>query len=1200
MKQILLTTFIAITCVSAWSQTNSSIPVKLKNGTQFYANNISEFIEDNSQEEIIGGKFYKFVQFNAIPSQEAKNELTALGLIFLEYIPENTYLVSFPSNFDKKSLVSYNVRSIQNVTDNDRITQLATERPFPTWSLDGKNLMVFISFYPDLNFNSCLEKIQNEFISVISTNDYSNNVLAVINPSKIEDLLKYNFIRTLDLTPEPGTPEHDLSRNMHRSTLINTRYASGRKYNGKNVVVAVNDDGIVGPHIDFTGRMTQPGVTQDRGTHGDMVAGIIGGAGNIDPTITGMAPGCDVVIRQYSAALPGTVTLHTNDDVVLFNSSYSNGCNAGYTSLARQVDQEIRLNPTLMQVFSAGNSNNNDCGYQAGNQWGNITGGHKQGKNVIATANLENNQTLATSSSRGPADDGRLKPDISAHGNGNFSTSPNNAYSRGSGTSAASPSIAGVMAQMYDAYQVNNSGVRPQSGLMKAIIMNTADDFGNVGPDYKFGWGRVNAYQAIKTIEEGRYITSSITNNGNNSHNIVVPTGVKEVKVMVYWHDFEGSTSADKALVNDLDAKLELGANTYMPWILNPGTTATSTTQRATLLDLPATTGVDTLNNVEQVSLVNPTAGTYSFKVAGTAVPQGPQPYFVTYYFIYDEITLSNPNGGEGFEPGTTERLFWDAYGNSGNFTLSYSVDSGTNWISIGVAPAANRSFDWNIPNNISGKALVKIERGLISDVSDHTFSIIPTPTNLNVSTICPTYIEVSWTAVAGADEYEIYVLGNKYMDSVGRSSTTSFQIPVANPFGEMWYSVAAIKNNNGGNTGRRADAEYFAGSKKLLNCILPSNTGITSLSSPGQLSCINGLTDITATVSNYGSSTVSNLTVKYRVNNGTIQTGNVSQSILGQNTNSYTFPVQYNFNTTGTYTIEAWTELTGDQWIFDDTLVYTLNYSPIQTIPYSENFNSFTNCSTDSDCEQTQCNLGNGYSNLENGVKDDIDWRTSIGSTPSNGTGPSGDHTSGFGRYLYLEASGDCYGQRASLISPCIDLGTSIAYPFVNFWYHLYGGASIDSLTVDVYDGVNWNNGLFKISGNQGNNWNRGTVDLTPFTGKVIKLRFNGGTGAFWNTDMAIDDINISDHTSIDEDFLTNAISLYPNPNNGEFKLTIDNAGLEKVEVTIFDIYGKIVYSNLLTDKVNDISLLGVSAGIYTVRIMANQQTITKKIVVN
>ena len=69
-----------------------------------------------------------------------------------------------------------------------------------------------------------------------------------------------------------------------------------------------------------------------------------------------------------------------------------------------------------MQTFSAGNSNNQDCGYGAGNQWGNITGGHKIGKNVIATANLNENDGIIGSSSRGPASDGRIKPHF-AHGN---------------------------------------------------------------------------------------------------------------------------------------------------------------------------------------------------------------------------------------------------------------------------------------------------------------------------------------------------------------------------------------------------------------------------------------------------------------------------------------------------------------------------------------------------------------------------------------------------------------------------------------------------------------------------------------------------------------------------------------------------------------------------------------------------------------
>ncbi|MDA7837047.1 S8 family serine peptidase, partial [Salibacteraceae bacterium] len=62
------------------------------------------------------------------------------------------------------------------------------------------------------------------------------------------------------------------------------------------------------------------------------------------------------------------------------------------------------------------NSGTSNCGYGAGNVWGNITGGHKVGKNVIAVANLTSYDVVATSSSRGPAHDGRIKPDVSAKG----------------------------------------------------------------------------------------------------------------------------------------------------------------------------------------------------------------------------------------------------------------------------------------------------------------------------------------------------------------------------------------------------------------------------------------------------------------------------------------------------------------------------------------------------------------------------------------------------------------------------------------------------------------------------------------------------------------------------------------------------------------------------------------------------------------
>ena len=107
--------------------------------------------------------------------------------------------------------------------------------------------------------------------------------------------------------------------------------------------------------------------------------------------------------------------------VIITSKSYSNGCNAGYTSLAKDLDEQINLYPSLIHVFSAGNDGNSDCNYGAGSGWGNVTGGHKQAKNVIATANLTEVGGLASSSSRGPAADGRIKPDIGAKGTSVYS-----------------------------------------------------------------------------------------------------------------------------------------------------------------------------------------------------------------------------------------------------------------------------------------------------------------------------------------------------------------------------------------------------------------------------------------------------------------------------------------------------------------------------------------------------------------------------------------------------------------------------------------------------------------------------------------------------------------------------------------------------------------------------------------------------------
>ena len=209
----------------------------------------------------------------------------------------------------------------------------------------------------------------------------------------------------------------------------------------------------------------------------------------------------------------------------------------------------------------------------------------------------------------------------------------------------ACPGISGVMAQLYQAYKELNNDLNPSSALMKCILLNSADDIGNPGPDFKHGWGEVNVFKAVKILETGNYILDSISQGNNGMHAINIPPGVKQIKIMTYWHDKEASANASIALVNNLHTYItDPNGIVYNPWVLDA-------TPNSFNLDQDAVRGIDDLNNMEQVPIDNPTAGTYILSVYGFSIPFGPQEYWVTYELTGEDITLTYPIGGEGLVP---------------------------------------------------------------------------------------------------------------------------------------------------------------------------------------------------------------------------------------------------------------------------------------------------------------------------------------------------------------------------------------------------------------------------------------------------------------------------------------------------------------------------------------------------------------------
>lgn len=1105
--------FLTLLLTGSMAFANLNYDLRFKTGAKTVSPNLEQFISNPgvSAGNLFGNSYFRIVQFYEVPGTEQKKMLADAGITLTSYFPNYAYLAVINQGAQLSVMRNAGVRAVVEFQPAWKLNRDLFNGHHPEHAINEKGKIdLVVRYFKGISGESVSVDLVSRGYTIIRRYDYSSWIEIRADISKIMDVAALPYVNGLEPIAPPPTPDDEKGRSLHRSSTINTYSPMGRHYDGTGVSIALADDGPVGPHIDYEGRIDQSNTTANAGTHGDMTAGIAMGAGNLNPTIRGMGTGAFIYIYDiggYNHILNSPVTNQTLG-VMVTSTSYSQGCN-DYTTDTQTGDQILNQNPTLLHVYSAGNNGTGNCNYGAGAGWGNITGGYKQGKNVIACGNLSYLDVLENSSSRGPSEDGRIKPDICANGVGQMSTNGPNTYQVGGGTSAACPGIAGIVTQLHQAFRDLNGGQNAEGALIKASLLNTADDLGNPGPDYRFGWGRVNALRAVTTLEDNRYMSDQISQGAQNTHQITVPANTKQLRLMLYWTDVEGDPLAAKALVNDLNLLVtDPTAVTWEPWVLNPAPNATA-------LNSNAVRGVDDLNNVEQVTIDDPAAGVYTVDISGFLVPQGPQKYYIVYEFVGEDITVTYPIGYEGFVPGETETIRWDAFGTNGTFAVEYSADNGSTWNTIANnIPATQRYHNWVVPSILTGQALIKVSRNGLSHQSPETFSIIGLPSNIQVDWACPDSIRLTWNAVAGAIGYEVSMLGAKYMDSVAYSTTNSAIIYASlNPTLGYWFSVLAYTPDN--TKGRRANAIYK--SPGVTSCPIAIDAAITELISPkGNLQDCQDLDtyEIVISVQNKGQTPLTNIPVLYSINNQPPVTETISGTLNPNATVNYTFNATFDFSTQGVYQVAVWTDIVSDGNHYNDTAKSVVEVVPgvIVTLPYSENFETFTSCATTTNCELGTCGLANGWLNMTNVAVDRIDWRTDAGGTPSANTGPVIDHNPGTsaGKYLYLEASA-CFQQEGIAISPCFNL-SGATNPRFEFWYHMWG-TSMGELHVDIFANNIWTNDVIPmISGNQGNNWLQATIDLTPYAGQIVNIRFRGITGNDYLSDMAIDDINVYD----------------------------------------------------------------------------------------
>jgi len=1091
--------FSIISICSLNLQAQTDYIIKFKAGARLFNENKTTINLNPKEENTFNSRTYWFIQFYEIPTIEIQQELSRHDIKLLEYIPEKTYIVSLPLHFDKTLLKDFPIRSVQAYSADFKLSPAIRELIELSKLKDTHKIEIVIHSFDDIPIEIISARLKMMKLSILKQYNGLPFLHCIVPLDQITDLSNQGFVSYIDKPTPKGVKEDRGARALHRTSAIDNEFASGLHYDGSGVNVCVRDDGKIGPHIDYKGRFDQSLTYSNLSfsTHGDMVSGILMGGGNLNPDVTGTAKGAFLYLLDYEADfMDETLMLHKDKNVVITNSSYSDGCNDGYTDYTYTIDKQIFENPTLMHVFSAGNSGSTDCGYGAGTDWGNITGGNKLGKNCLAVGNTDELGVLDNSSSRGPATDGRIKPDICAQGSSQLSTFPNNTINFGGGTSAAAPGISGVLAELNQAYREKNNGQAPPSALLKACLLNSANDLATPGPDFITGWGLVNALRAYNILDSKQYLTNSIFQSEQNTSSINIPAGTKRLNVMLYWAEKPAAVMSSKALINDLDLNLkdEIG-KLYLPWILDPTPVSDS-------LSKPATKGIDHLNNMEQVSIDKPVAGKYDININGFSIPTGKQDYWITYEIIADTPRIVYPYGGESFNPKELISIQWDAAGDEGEFTLDYSLNEGQNWTFIKKVNGNLRRTYWQTLANPTEKIWLRISRNGNSNMMQHPYTILQQIDTVHIDRICPDFVELSWDSIPSASKYVIYHLEDKYMETFDIAFTNKVSIPLVNPGIENWYSIQPVWAD--GTTGKRSVAIKV---QDLLNCKQAVDLALSPVNSLdfSGVYCENEKIPLNIKISNNGLSTQFYYVVNVEYSTGKKFSVDFIKPLYPDSMEFVTIDT-IDALQSGNFTIKVFVDAIGETAFFNDTLQY--------------NFQLTVQSTTGS-----KLPVINGFEEaffppLKWTVFDhdqDISWDR-LNCIGSDGNATKAAWMNNF--------SNPGIGNLDDLITEKFDLiNESKAYLVYDYAYAMYDFTTQDSLIIDVSNdcGSSFPVRILYIGGedlqtagvledqfvpDNAKQWNRKVIDLSQFLGQSVSFRFRNISG--YGNSLCIDNIKV------------------------------------------------------------------------------------------
>ncbi len=498
-----------------------------------------------------------------------------------------------------------------------------------------------------------------------------NTALVVIDPANRGALTSIHAVRWIE--PDQA-PTMNLNLDQAQPTS-NVHVVQAAPYNltGRGITVGIwEEDGVIDTApLDLAARVVvEAGQTVVCGDHAVHVAGTVGASGENVPHAKGMAPQVKIASwdtlndtgeMSQAANSPGGPGNPT--PIVASNHSYgatigwhkggtefndNQGSFGQYTTWTRRFDVIVSTSDLIISI-AAGNDRNDaaaqpgpdkppaDCRQGGLNVAADCISPKGSAKNVMTVGASNGADSITEFSSFGPSDDGRIKPDLMAHGANTVSLGCDCAADHNgdgladnvcataaslakSGTSMATPVVTGVVALMLE--QADKLGIFLTAAGMRALLIQTAKDMAgigqsSVGPDFASGWGIVDARAAADLLRHApgsRLLQKTLDDAGPENawtQAFSVPEGQPELRVTLAWTDPAGNPTdapANPELFNDLDLRLIAPDHTvFGPWTLDhtiPGAAA------------ERNGGDDAINNVEQVSVLKPRPGTWTVQVS--------------------------------------------------------------------------------------------------------------------------------------------------------------------------------------------------------------------------------------------------------------------------------------------------------------------------------------------------------------------------------------------------------------------------------------------------------------------------------------------------------------------------------------------------------------------------------------------------------